>query len=163
MIAITPASREVVDARWDAVRRKTASTSAERPAPRPSNVRAILDLGTLTYFTFRGRMYGVPPLPWREGEHLLDAWLELQSYGEAISRTNHRQYYACVKRITEILWKNTRMIGHVPRVLKTLRIFRNPYDIASESELMEVAVFFLGRRTTKTVGFKPGAAPLVTS
>ena len=36
---------------------------AAQPSPRPRNVEPVLSIGEMTFFQFRGRAYGVPPLP----------------------------------------------------------------------------------------------------
>lgn len=160
MIAIRPTDRAVVEARWEATRAQARKAlSPQSSPPRPTNVRAILDLGTLTYYTFRGKMYGVPPLPWRQGELLLDTWLELQSYGDNITKANIKKYYACIGKLANLIWKNTRVIGRVPRVLKRLHLFKNPFEKANDMELAEIAVFYLGRRMAKTGGFRTDEAP----
>jgi hypothetical protein len=151
--------RPLMEARWEEVHASVRKAQRDPvPPPRPSNVRAVLDLGTLTYFTFRGRMYGVPPLPWQEGERLLDAWLELRNLGETVDRVNVHSYYRCLGRLSAIIWRNTRMVGRLPRLLKWLRIWRNQFDQANDAELAEVAVFYLARRTSSTGGFRPGGA-----
>lgn len=160
MISIRPTDPGQVKEAWAGHRRKERDAQAKQPPPpRPRNVRAILDLGTLTYFTFRGRMYGVPPLPWRQGQLLMDAYLELRGFGEEITEKNHKQYYACIARMAKIIWKNTRMVGRFMRTMKKLRLLRNPFERANDNELLEVAVFYLRLRTTRTGGFKPGPEP----
>lgn len=159
MIAIRPNDPREVEAAWAGQRAAERQARAKQPpAPRPSNVRAVLDLGTLTYFTFRGRMYGVPPLPWREGEALLDAYLELQAFGEQITTKNSKAYYTCIGRLCKVIWKNTRTVGRLQRVMRGLRLFSNPFERANDSELLEIAVFYLGRRTIRTGAFRPEAA-----
>jgi hypothetical protein len=108
-------------------------------------------------------MYGVPPLPWREGERLLDAYLELQGFGEQLTKKNLRQYYACINRLSKIIWANTRMVGRVWRLAKRVRLLRNPFERANDNELLEVALFYLGLRTKRTGAFRPEAEPQRTS
>lgn len=135
----------------------------EEPPKRHRNVREVLDLGTVTYISFRGRQYGVPPLPWKEGERLLDAYLEVREFEGDLAREDLRRYFDAVERIAKILWKNVRPLGFARRFLKRLRLLRNPFRDATEGEIGELAVFFLGRRT-RSSGFAPPArAPRATS
>ena len=124
-----------------------ARSMAEGVAPRPVNVREILDLGALVFFRWRGRSYGVPPLPWKAGAALLDAFLEAQNLGERITEENADRYYRALRTMSRIMWRHTRPVGFTRRALKRLRVLRNPYTQASEREIADLAVFFLGCRT----------------
>jgi hypothetical protein len=126
---------------------------AERPQPRPNNVRAILDLGTLVYFQWRGRSFGVPPLPWKAGAELLDAWLEARGYGETLTDATAPGYYAALNRMSRIMWRHTRLVGYAARMLRRVGLIRNPYRLATEAELADLVLFFLGRRM-KTNGIR---------
>lgn len=117
------------------------------PSPRALNLDTVLDLGNIVFFTFRGRAYGIPPLAWRDGERLLDCWLEAQEIGMQLERNTLRQYYRCIANLQRLLWKNTRPTGPFRRLLRFLHLHRNPFRDATEGELAELAVFLLGRRT----------------
>lgn len=124
-----------------------ARTMAEaKSPPRPLNVGAVLDLGELCYFHWRGRSYGVPPLPWKKGAELMDAYLELKGLGESITKENADAYYGALKRVARILWKCTRPATRWRRLRKRLRLLGNPFMKASEGELGDLALFYLGRR-----------------
>jgi hypothetical protein len=155
MIRIRPMGREEMVARW---RSPEERQRASRPPPRPLNLRAVLDLGEVIFFTFRGSPYGIPPLAWREGEALLDAWLELQEFGEQLERGDLPRWYQCLERIQHILWSNTRVVGRVRRVFRRLGLLRNPYRVATEGELAELALFFLARRKSASLHARPAAA-----
>lgn len=147
MIAIRPMGREEVKANWDRRRaRVRVERSHQPPPPRPVNVRQVLDIGTLVYFQWRGRSFGVPPMPWKQGAQLMDVYLLAQSLGETINSQNAERYYAALQEMARIMWKCTRPVGMFRRLLKRLRILGNPYRKASEKELAELAVFFLGCR-----------------
>lgn len=124
-----------------------ARSMAEGAQPRPLNVRQVLDLGALVYFQWRGRSYGVPPLPWKAGAELLDSFLEAQNLGEQISAEASPRYFAALQRMSRIMWRETRPVGIFRRLLKRLRLLRNPYRLASEREIADLAIFFLGCRT----------------
>ena len=156
--------REAAEARWAVwqAERLKALPPAKPPAP-PRNVRAILDLGNMVYFEFKGRAYGVPPLPWREGEKLLALRLQIGAMGKEISEETLPVYYAALKQMTRIMWRNTRPKGRWLRFLKRVRLF-DPFAVASELEVAELAVFFLGLRTRSTASFRRGVPePRTTS
>jgi hypothetical protein len=157
MLAIKPLTVEEIKARWARVARKPAPKPAE-PAPRPLNMNHILDLGNVVYFTFRGRAYGIPPLAWRDGEALLDAWLEARSFGDIDNRDKMRGYFRAIRRIQRLVWKGCRPTGPFRRLLRLLHLHANPFRRATEGELAELAVFMLGRRT---IGHN--RAPLITA
>jgi hypothetical protein len=166
MINISRRTREEMDARWEAYRQLQASVRpvAREVPPRPQNVHAILDLGNLVYFEFRGRPYGVPPLPWREGEQLMDLWLEVRGYGSEITGAKVQPYFAAMRKLARLIWRNSRPCGFALRAAKRLHLLRNPFmSEANERELADIAVFFLGLRTKSTGSFRPGPDARVIS
>lgn len=144
MLALKPMTREEMRERWARIR--PPDTERAKPPPRPLNLRHILDLGNVVYFTFRGRSYGVPPLPWRTGEELLDAWLQLREMGQLDERSKVQPYYKAMRRLQDLLWKSCRPVGKLRRLLDWLHLHRNPFRKATEGEIAELAVFLLGRR-----------------
>jgi len=126
-----------------------ADDAVSKPPARALNLRTVMDLGNTIFFTFRGRAYGVPPLAWRAGEALLDAWLEATSFGVVVDRANIRGYYGAVRRLEKLIWKACRPVGPFRRMLRFFRLHANPFRGANESELAELAVFLLARRTTR--------------
>lgn len=157
---------EVVKARWDAYHEEmgvSPTGQSDTPPPRPSNVRAVLDLGNMVYFEFRGRAYGVPPLPWKEGERLLDLYLTVRELGEEITKDTQAAYYKAMRGLSKVMWRNCRPCGPRWRWARRLGLLANPFKVANERELADVAVFFLGLRTTSTGSFKPGPDALLTS
>jgi hypothetical protein len=136
---------------WNAYNRERGlAEEGTQPPPAPRNVREVLDLGTTVYVSFRGRAYGVPPLPWREGQRLLAAWNEAVRMPALISPTDRSNYTRVMGDITATLWRNTRPVGLFWRVLKRLGLLRNPFASASDSELAELLGFFLASRTKHT-------------
>lgn len=164
MVTFTKTPRAVMDARWAAWREeRRRELPPAKPPPPPRNVRAILDLGNMTYFEFKGRAYGVPPLPWKEGERLLALRLQIGGLGEQLSDESLPIYYAAMKKMARIMWRNTRPKGRWLRFLKRVRLF-DPFSVASETEIGDLAVFFLGLRTRSTASFRRGVpGPLTTS
>jgi len=142
----TISTREQMVQAWERVRVAPPAPPRSEPLPRALNLDHVMDLGNSIFFLFRGRAYGIPPLAWREGERILDTWLEAKSYGAALERKNLAAYYACFKRLQRLLWKNCRPVGLVRRTLHRLHLHRNPFRRATEGEIAELAVFMLGRR-----------------
>lgn len=123
---------------------------SENPPSRALNLGAVLELGDTTYFPFRGRAYGIPPLPWRAGEVILDIWLEIQSFKD-LNRQNLPQYFSCICRLQRQIWRNVRPRGRIARLLYHVGLLRNPFWRATEAELIELALFLLQRRTSTPV------------
>jgi hypothetical protein len=123
-----------------------AAVEQQRARPRAINLTGALELGDSLFFAFRGRAYRVPMLPWRSGELILDAWLEIESYGTEITRENRGAYYACIQRLEKLIWANVRPVGFVNRILYRLGLMRNPFRHATEREIVERSHFLLRRR-----------------
>jgi hypothetical protein len=147
MLAMKPATRDEMRERWARLDKDREPEPAETP-PRPLNLRHILDLGNVVYFTFRGRAYGIPPLAWRDGEELLDCWLELRELGAVDSREKLGPYFHGMRRLQRLLWRSCRPTGLFRRILYRLRLHANPFRRATEGEIAQLAVFLLGRRMT---------------
>jgi hypothetical protein len=142
-----------------AARAPKAPTSAQGPPPKPRNVTAILDLGNLVYFTFRGRAYGVPPLPYKAGQRLLTLWVEALQFTGSLTVETAPRYFAILRQVPGLLWRHTRPCGPLRRALKRLHLHRNPFHRATEAELVELASFFLRRRMTSGVGLPGPKSP----
>ena len=138
--------REDMVRNWERVAPPPVEPSG--PPPRALNLDHVMDLGNTIFFTFRGRAYGIPPLAWREGERILDAWLEAQTFGNQIERETLGPYYGVIRRLQRLVWKNTRPVGPLRRLLRKLHLHPNPFRRATEGEIAELAVFMLGRRMT---------------
>lgn len=154
---LAPEPREAMEERWAEVRTNGKSGNGVDPAdvkqdppPRPLNLDAVLDLGTIVYFTFRGRAYGIPPLAWRAGQKILDAYLRAEECGREITRENAREYFDALRDLQDVLWRNTRSVGRIRRLLRRVRLIRNPFRGATEKEIVDLARFMLGRRTSGT-------------
>lgn len=154
MLAMKPATVAEMKARWARVKRPEPKPTASE---RPLNLRQVLDTGDLVFFTFRGRAYGIPPLAWRQGERILDVWLQLREVGALDERSKLKPYYYAYRRLQKLLWKNCRPTGPVRRLLHFLGLHPNPFRKATEGELAELAVFMLGRRMRLNA---PQAAPV---
>jgi len=142
---ITP--RKEMSENWAKVQRRDAPPvgPASQALPRALNLDTVLDLGNMVFFMFRGRAYGIPPLAWREGERILDAWLEAKAHG-TLDLGNLDGYFRVIERLQRLLWRNLRPTGPVRRLLYFLRLHRNPFLDATEGEITTLALFMLGRR-----------------
>lgn len=130
-------------------RRPLASTASR--SQRPRNVEPILSIGQTEYIHFRGRAFGVPPLPWQAGAALTDAYVAtIEAMNvlqfDAKNRAATASYYAGLSKIPALLWRNCRPTGKVARFLHWIRVSPNPFRKASDGELLEFADFFLARR-----------------
>lgn len=164
MIAFAPTPRAEMERRAaeKEAARRAVSGAPIRPAVR--NLRTILTLGDTTFFAFRGRPFGVPPLPWAVGEQLLDLYTRAldaarrMAEGASHGRTDREamaEYFAAVRAIAPILWKHSRPATRGLRWLRRLGLMRNPFALATEREILEVADFFLSCRTRSGVTLPP--------
>lgn len=157
---------EMAEAHRRASRSRPAA-SASRLSTRARNVAPVLSIGQTEFIHFRGRAFGVPPLPWPAGEALTDAHVTaVEAMGvlaiNAKDRDAIRQYYGALPRIAALLWANCTPTGKVARFVKRIPllrgILRNPFSRASDAELLEYSDFFLARRMRSGVRLHPAAA-----
>lgn len=142
---------EMAAAHRRASRSRAAAASGPRPSGRSRNVEPVLSIGQTEFIHFRGRAFGVPPLPWQAGEALTDAHVTAVEAMEVLAlnakdRDALRSYYSALPRIAKLLWRNCRPTGKVRRLLHWLHLSRNPFSRASDGELLEYSDFFLARR-----------------
>lgn len=150
--------REVA-ARHRAKRAARGTTAPRLPVPptaaRLRNVEPVLSLGETTYFQFRGRAYGVPPLPWKAGQRLLQVYTATLALAGHVALQGdakaERDYFRGLARIQAILWAYCRPVGKIRRVFWHLRLLHNPFRGATEKEVLELADFFLKGRTRSAV------------
>lgn len=160
MIALAPRSRAEMDAAH-----KAARAQAPDPAPEARNLEPVIRFGDLEYFTFRGRAFGVPPVPWKRGLELLAIMAEARAQvGRALDPVGAARYALLVEKLARLLWRCTRPAGLHRRILRRLGLLRNPFLDATEGEIGALAGFFLSRRTRSHIGFPPAEPlPLPTS
>lgn len=134
------------------------------------NVEPVLSLNEMTYLHFRGRAYGVPPLPWKAGQRML------QVYTATIARANllanrgdkkaETEYFEGLASLQTLLWRHCRPVGWGWRLLRLLGLLRNPFRRATEKEILDHTDFFLQLRMKSNVRFSPeptmGQAPTQT-
>ncbi len=153
-----PTEAEVAEnyRRFNASRPRPAATRAPIPgATKPYNVEPLLDLGDTVYFQFRGRAYGIPPLGWRAGQRLHLLWVEALEIASPITKATAPAYYQLIAQLPRLLWANCRPTGWLRRRLWRLGLLRNPFRRATETELVELAAFFLSRRSRSSIGLRP--------
>ena len=130
--------------------RRPRAVPATPPAG-PRNVEAVLSIGQMEYVAFRGRAYGVPPLPWRLGQRIAVAHQAALAAAEALrlaptDGATLARYYDALSRVPPLLWQACRPVGWWWRALAFLRLHRNPFREATEAELIGLTHFFLSRR-----------------
>lgn len=133
------------------------TVSEGRPSARAHNIEPVLSIGQTEFIHFRGRAFGVPPLPWQAGAALTDAHVTaVEAMGILAENGKDRaaivQYYDGLGRIPGLLWANCFPTGKIARFVKRIpilrRVLRNPFRRASDAELLRYADFFLARRMT---------------
>lgn len=146
---IAPKQRsDMEEAHVRAAEKKAARLSKTQPpaASKPHNIETVLDLGNSVYFHFRGRAYGMPPLPWRVGQRMLSLWLEVAAIKSPLTKDTRVEYARLLSQFPRLLWRNCYPQGRVNRWLRRLGLLRNPFNVATEQEIVELANFFLSRR-----------------
>lgn len=141
---------------------KAQPKARPNPIPRmPVNLGHTLDLGDTIYLAFRGRSYGVPPVPWKVGQRLVALRFAAQeASGEGVlSSDTLPAYYDAVRAMGKLCWRHCRPARWWQRVLKRVGLARNVFESASEAEIVAIADFFCSRRMTVSVGF-PGRTTL---
>jgi len=135
---------------------------ADTTVTRLANVDVVLDLGDTCYITFRGRAFGVPPVAWRVGQKILaQRMAATTAAGNGIlTAQTTGPYYEALGRLAQTLWRHARPTGRMRRMAKRLGLLRNPFQEATEGELVQLADFFLGRRMTSTVTVPMGSPQL---
>lgn len=160
MILIARVPRATMDANHAAAARKSTRAA---PVARPPqfNAAAVLDLGNLIYFTFRGRAYGVPPLGWRRGQQLLDLWIEASEFeGRKLTRADTPRYFAIIQTLAQLTWASVFPASVGLRWLRRLGLLRNPFQAGTEADIVSLAGFLLSLRTRSGIGTVPmGPSP----
>lgn len=135
--------------------RRRVAEASKGDAARARNLEPILSLGSVEFLEFRGRAYGVPPVPWKVGQRLnaarvaaIDA-LEILKV-DATDTDATTSYYEAIRKIPALLWANCYPASKIDRIWKRTPFLRylqrNPFLDASDGELLENADFFLSRR-----------------
>lgn len=161
MIVVRPTQPSDMLRRHQAAERKARPQAAKESPVQPTrNVEPILSLGDTEYFHFRGRAFGVPPLPWKAGQRIA----ELQARAlNAVARLSSKplddgtraDYYLALGQVPALLWANCRPTGKWRRFLKAIGLARNPFDGATDRELLELLDFFSSRRMKSGVPAPP--------
>lgn len=136
----------------------TTARATERPRPPTQirNARMVLDFGSTLFFSFQGRAYGIPPLPYKVGQQLMLLTSTAAAFGTLTPETMP-QYDALIRQLPALLWRQTRVVGRVRQGLRRMGLLRNPFLRATEKELVDLATFFQTSRMRSSV--QPLAAP----
>lgn len=147
--------RDVMDANHAAARASRPAT----PPTRTANLDTVLDLGDTVYLAFRGRAFGVPPVAWRTGQRLLQLRLAaMAAAGDGVlTPATSPAYYQALGKLAQAIWAHVYPTGWVPRILKRCRLLGNPFQDATEAELVGLTDFLLQRRMASGIGFQPAA------
>lgn len=146
-------------------RRGRPAESARPKVAKPRNLRPVLALGDTEFLQFRGRAYGVPPVPLALGHQLTDAYVDAVDAMRALGTDPHNreliaQWYGALGKLPDLLWRHVTVIGRVRRLRRWCRLLRNEFKVADEQELMQLADFFLRRRMTSRIRSLPPGHPL---
>jgi hypothetical protein len=148
MFSIRPLTRDEMLQNWARVQ---AAKPPPKPEPRPLNLQHVLDLGNMIVFLFRGRPYAMPPVPLKPGLQIMDAWLQLRQAGAMVTAENLGEYSDLLGRLERLLSRRVFPIRkgliRITRLLHRLRLLPNPLRGATEADIVELALFVLGRRT----------------
>lgn len=125
------------------------------------NTQAVLDLGNLKAFLFRGQPFGVPPIGWKDGQRLVLLQASFNQYlSKQLDESAARGYFAAVAQVAPLLWQLTRPVGKIRRLMKRLGLHRNPFQEATEAELGQLLSFFQACRTMSSIGQLPAGSQL---
>lgn len=132
-----------------------AATTSHQQVTTTANVSPLLELGATVFILFRGRAYAVPPVPWRLGEKLAALRAAAVNFGPELLADQTPSYYKLIGELPKLLWGHMRPVGLMWRLLRKLRLLRNPFQQATEAELVELSDFVLGRRMRSSVSIHP--------
>lgn len=123
------------------------------------NVEPVLSLGEMTYFQFRGRAYGVPPLPWKTGKRMMQIYTTTIGHANLVATTGDKEaervYFEGLEKLQNLLWKSCRPTGLIPRIFASIGLARNPFRNATEKEILDHTDFFLALRMKSNVQNSP--------
>jgi hypothetical protein len=126
-------------------------------------VDTILQLGEVRYFRFRRRAIGVPPLSYKKGRVLFELYTRARALmkllAEKGAKEHETEYYATLEKIKRFIGKNSFAAGRMLRFLRRVGLTRNPFENATEFELLQIADFFLRGRTVSTVRYSTEEVP----
>jgi hypothetical protein len=130
------------------------------PRRRPQDVRSrnvrptlLLVDGDRIEIPYRGRIYELLPVSFRDGLRLLEMRTVLEDLEHApTNRENVRRYVAALRAIIALAPKYLRPRGRIRRALWAFT--RNPFRGATDREVGELLGFFLGCRMRSRVQYQ---------
>jgi len=144
---IFPIEQREMKRRWRAADPRPLASLDRQSQPPPRNLQAVLDLNETVYILFRGRQYGVPPVPYHEGARILDAYLRVNAIGPELTLENLPPYRDAIHELAGLLRRRLRSGGSPIRRLLFRVGFFNPLKDATDADVIELARFVSGRRT----------------
>jgi hypothetical protein len=125
------------------------------PTTQQRNVESVLFLGDVRYISFRHRTYRIPPVPFKQGELVLDSHVKILEFARKVALTGDadasKQFYRQMSQHVVLLWQHIRPMGKVKRLCWRLGLLPNPFRHASEKEVTAITDFFLQGRMTSSV------------
>jgi hypothetical protein len=106
----------------------------------------------------RGVTYRCPPVPFKLGQRMLDAYTDSLSAAQSVvmdgsNKVDSDRYFKRCRQMSRMLWSHIRPAGRARRFCRWIGITRNPFMQISEKELVEVVDFFLQGRTKSSAQF----------
>lgn len=149
MVEIRRVPREEMDRRHAA---RVEQLEAKAPRIPRQNLEPVLALGNVEYHTFRGRPFGIAPVPYLDGARLSALWIECSELGNVLTGSTVDRYREIIDELATLLWRLTVTVGPFKRLLRRLGLLRNPYRAATEREILELAGKFNARRFSTPIG-----------
>jgi hypothetical protein len=146
--------------------RSPAARGATPHAPTPdalpqpqANVYQVLNFGDVRYIKFRRSMFVIPIVPYKLGMQVSDTYIRtLVAAAEVLKPKSPESqveaktiYYAGLATLARLLWSHIYPASRLGRILRHLRLARNPFKFASEVEVRQLTDFFLQCRTMSSV------------
>lgn len=137
--------------------RARTATAPPRQAPRPQhrNVDTVLDLGDVRYITFRSKVYAIPVVSYKAGQRVVALKSAVLANAQRVAETGQQKdmerFYRSLRQLTNTLWRHIRPTGIIKRTCWRLHLLRNPFQDASEQEVIDLTDFFLLCRMMSSV------------
>lgn len=161
MTTFATVDREARAAKWRAYRRteRQRRNATRKASAAPRNVAAVLSLDEVEFITFRGRAYGVPPVPLAVAVPLTDHYVRALEAMGRLEDTDARTradalaaFHAHLSPLPALFWRAVRVPYGGSRWKRFWRILRrpvrNPFRAASPGDLLALAALFSRHRMT---------------
>ena len=132
----------------------------ERPRPAVKNRPALVYLTDPLRVPFRGRLYELPPVGFRDGERIMEIQERLEDTDHSARKGRRALFEEAAALIRRLVTPDR---GWLLRLRWRLRLVRNPFRQATEVEIAELLGFLAACRTRSTVRPRSGWDPLPIS